>query len=68
MPYRGECSPTKDGVCDVGEGLSTGILVVVPSALSPDPQTPDSAHVTLVCPVLSLLEPRVSGCEQDFVR
>ena len=62
------CAPQdKGGVCCVGEGLSTGILAALLSALSPDPQTPDSPYVTLVCSALPVPEPRVSGCEIYFV-
>ena len=35
-----------------------------PSALSPEPPTPDFTHAALVCSVLPPLEPKVSGCEQ----
>ena len=60
---EGSAPPKKDGVCGVGDGLSTG----VPSALSPEPQTPGCPHSTLFPSALLLLEPRVSGCEQIFV-
>ena len=39
----------------------------VPSVLSLEPQTSDFSHMTLVHSILSLLEPVVSGCEQNFV-
>ena len=41
--------------------------MAVPSALSPEPQTPDSPHITLVHSTLPLLEPRVSVWEQNCV-
>ena len=42
-------------------------MVAIPLALSPEQQTPVSPHVTLVHSALPVLEPRVSGCDQDFV-
>ena len=47
--------------------LSTGNLVVVAPVLSPEPPTPDSPQVSLVHSVLSLPEPRVSGCKQNYM-
>ena len=65
MPYEGECS-SQDDICSAGE-LSTGILVVILSALSPELQNPDSPHATLFFSVLPLPESRMSSYEQDFV-
>lgn len=67
MPYEGSATPKNAGICDVGEGLSTGALVAVQSAFSPKPQTLVSPYKILVCFTLPPLEPRMSGCERDFV-
>ena len=60
-------SPKKGDICSVGEGLSTETLAALLSALSPEPQLPVSPHETLVCSIIPLLEPRLSGCQWDFV-
>lgn len=59
--------PKKDGIFGVGEGLSTGILVAIPSVHSLELQTPVSHHTTLVLYALPVLEIRLSGCKQNFV-
>ena len=59
---EGIAPPKKDGVCGLGEELSTEILAAVPLALSPELQTPVSAHMTLVCSALPPLEPTESSC------
>ena len=59
--------PKKDGVCNVEELLCTGVLVAVPSALSPETQIPVSPHTTPVHPTLLLPKPRVSGWKWYFV-
>ena len=64
---EGIAPPKEDGICVVGDGLNTGTLAVVPSALSPEPHTPVSPHLTLVHSILSLLEPQVSSYKHDFV-
>ena len=51
MVLEGSAPPKIDGICGVGKGLSTGILVAIPLALSPEPQAPVSPHTT------SLLSP-----------
>ena len=51
----------------MGEELGIGILLAIPLAISPESQIPISPHTTVFHYALSLLEPRVSGCEQDFV-
>lgn len=53
----------KDGIGGIGEWLNTRILSAVPSALSPDPQTPDSHHRILVLSTLTPLELNMSGYE-----
>ena len=57
----------KGGICCLVEGLSPGNVAAIPSYLSPDPQTQISPHMTLIHSFFPLLEPRVSGYEQDFV-
>ena len=42
-------------MASVAWGLSTGILVAVPSVLSPEPQAPDSSHAPPVHFALPLL-------------
>lgn len=49
-------------ICDMGEGLGTGILVSEPSALSPEPQSRLS-HMTLAHSALPPLELRMSDCK-----
>ena len=56
----------KNSICGMRKGLSTGILVAVPSALCLESHTPECPHMTLIC-FNFLLEPRLSGCEWDFV-
>ena len=63
---RGVLHPRKM-VSAVWGDLATVVLVAIPSALSPESQTPVSSHMTLVCSALPLPEPRESGCNQDFV-
>ena len=58
--------PEKDGFCSMGND-STGILAAVPSVLTPEPPGPDCPEASLVHSAHSLLEPRVSGCKQNFV-
>lgn len=60
----GSAPAKKDGVYGVVEELSSGILVAVPLALFPEPQSSVCSHVTLVCPALSPPEPRVNVCDQ----
>ena len=50
--------PKKDGVCRMGEGLSTGVLAAVPSALTSEPQTPVYPHTTVVHSAFPLLNHR----------
>ena len=50
-----------------GEGFIREVLAADPSALSPEPPTPDSPHVSLVCSALTVLEPRVSGYKENFL-
>ena len=57
---EGRAPPKKGSICSVGEGFSTEILVAVPSVLSPEPQTPDSPLMALLC---STLLPRENGCK-----
>lgn len=64
---EGSAPPKKDGVCSVGDGLSTDIMVAIPAVLSSEPQTQVFPHTTLVYSALLLLEPRVRGCKLDFV-
>ena len=64
---KGSAPSKKDGICQEGEELSSGILVAVPSTPSPEPQTPVSLHMTVACSALPVLEPRVSGWEQNVV-
>lgn len=59
--WRAVCHPRK--TCGMREGLTINILGVVPSGLSPEPQTPVSPYVILAHSALPLLEPRVSGYE-----
>lgn len=61
-------SLNKDGICSVGEGLNTGILEAILSALSPEPRTPVSPPITLVHSVFPLPEPRFLKAEmtQDY--
>lgn len=48
MLNGGACSTQKkDGLCGMGDELSTGVLVAIPSSLPPEPQTPVSPHTTL---------------------
>ena len=58
--------PEKDSSCSMGND-NTGILVVVPSVLSPEPPTPDSPHASLIHFALTLPEPMVHGCKWNFV-
>ena len=51
----------------MGEGISTAFLVAVPSAISPEPQTPVSLHTTPVHSNPPPPEARVSGGECHFV-
>ena len=51
-----------------GEWLSMGILVAVPSVLSPEPPTPESPQVFPVYSAFPLRELRVSGSKWNFVR
>ncbi|XP_059555983.1 interactor protein for cytohesin exchange factors 1 isoform X2 [Myotis daubentonii] len=53
--------PKKDGIGGVGEGLSTGTLVAVPSVLSPESPTPVSPHRTLDYSALSQPKTRIRG-------
>ena len=62
MPYGRKYSTQ-----EVGKWLSTSIVVVVPSAILLELQIPVSPLNTLVCSALPVPEPRVSGCERDFV-
>ena len=55
--------PKKDDICAAVGDSAQEVPVVVPSALYPEPHTPDFPHVTLACSALCLPEPRVSGCE-----
>ena len=48
-------------MASVAWGLSTGILVAVPSVLSPEPPVTDFHQVSLVHSAIPLPEPRVSG-------
>lgn len=57
-------APPRDVICDMGEGLSTGILMSEPSALSPEPQSPVS--LTGFHSALSLMELRMNDCKQGF--
>ena len=59
MPMEGSASSNKDALCGVGEGLRTGILMAVPSTLSPEQHTPISPYTARLHPP----EPRVSGCK-----
>ena len=57
--WRGMLYPQKMAS---GRGTQhTDLKGSVPSALSPEPQTPDSSHVTLVHYALPQQEPRLSG-------
>ena len=67
MAFREGCSPWERWLLQYGEWLNTGILVAVPSVLSPKPPTPNSPPATLVHSALPLPEPRVSGCKWNFV-
>ena len=67
MTLGAECSACERWPLQYREQLSTGILVTVPSVLSPGPPTPVSVQTSLVHSVLPLLEPRVSSCKQNFV-
>lgn len=55
----------RDIICDMGEGLGTGILVSEPSALSPEPQS-HLSHMSLAHSALPPLELRMSDCKQGF--
>ena len=50
----------------VWEWLSTGILVSVSSALSPEWQTAVSSYTTIVCSAFPLPDPRVSSWKWDW--
>ena len=67
LPHGGEWSAWKRWHLQYGKWLSTGILVADPSALSPEPPTPDSPHMVLVYPALTFLEPWVSASKQNFL-
>ena len=64
---EGSAPPKKNGVCGLGEGLGSEILMTVPSTLSPESQTPVCPYTTLICSTLPPLEPGMSGCEQGFL-
>ena len=65
MPFGEECSARVRWFL-YGETLSTGILVAIPSVLSPEPPTPYSLQTSLVHFALPLPEPRVSDYKGDF--
>ena len=67
MPLGEECSAWERWLLQYGEWLSTGILVAVPSVLSPEPPAPDSSQVSLVHTALPLPNFKVRGCKQNFV-
>ena len=60
-------SPKKDGICAVGEGLSTGILAAVPSVLFPRFKPRHKPHTTLICSTLPPQKPRLSSYEGNIV-
>ena len=62
-PHGGECSTQERWCLWYWRGTHTGVLMPVPSALSPEPQTSDSPCVTLVRSTLPQLESGVSGCK-----
>ena len=66
-PLGEESSTRERWLLEYGKGLSTRILVALPSVLSPEPAAPDSPDASLVHSVLPLTESRVSGCKQNFV-
>lgn len=59
--------PEKDGFCSMRDWLSTGVLAVDLSTLSPEPTTPDLPHAALVHSAVLPPELRVSICEQNCV-
>ena len=59
--------PKKDDVCGTRERFSTGILMAVPSALSLEPQTLVSPHMTLACSTLPLPEAMESVYQLSFL-
>ena len=67
MPLGGECSDWGKWLLKYGEWHSTGILAGDCSALSPEPPTPGSPHMSLVYCALFLPEPHVSSCKWNFV-
>ena len=67
MQIGGECSAWDRWLLQFGGWLSTGILVVDLSALSPELPTLVSLYVSLVHSALLLLEPSISSWEWNFV-
>ena len=67
LPFGEEYSIWERWLLQYKEWLSTGILVSLPSVLSPEPATPESLQVSLVNSSLCLPEPRVNGCKQNFL-
>ena len=67
MPLGGESSIGERWLLHYGEWLSTGILVAVVLILFPEPPAPKSPQASLVHCAFPLLEPRVSGYNQNCV-
>lgn len=65
MQDKGSSATQNDSICSTGEGLSTGILVSVSSALFS--QTSYSPHMALAFSAYTLPKTRLSGYKQNFV-